>query len=462
MRAKHLLALSGAVAVAGLVSLSASPLATAEPLHVTFPGSFTAPPTVAQCEQQVGIPCYGPTQYEQAYDMNPLYAKGLTGAGKTIVVVDSFGSPTIQTDLQTFDQEFGIPDPPSFKIITPDGPIPAFDPNDTADDMSGWAIETSLDVEYAHAMAPGANILLVETPVAETEGVAGIPQIQEAENFVINHHLGDVITQSFAASEPTFPPGAILNLRSAYINAARNNVTVLGSSGDDGPTGADDVAGDALYPFRVNQWPSSDPLVTSVGGTQLTLDQDGNRLAPDQVWNDTFNPTVVGDTPSPAASSGGLSAVFGRPSYQDGVRAIVGSHRGTPDISMSAAVNGAALVQISFLGTSELELVGGTSEASPLFSGIVAVADQANDSDLGPLNEKLYRLGYGPFSGIDDVVGGNTNVQFTNVGTPVGTFSVPGFAASPGYDLATGLGTADGAKLVEQLAHAGIGRGHGF
>ena len=105
--------------------------------------------------------------------------------------------------------------------------------------MVGWAQETSLDVEYAHAMAPGANILLVETPVAETLGVHGFPQIVAAENYVIDHHLGDVITQSFAAPEPTFPNAAsMLALRSAYKNAAANGVTVLAGSGDAGPTGA--------------------------------------------------------------------------------------------------------------------------------------------------------------------------------------------------------------------------------
>ncbi len=178
-----------------------------------YPGHFAQPPTTAQCEQPppagAGIACYGPTQYEQAYDMNPLYHAGLTGAGKTIVLVDSFGSPTIQSDLQTFDQAYGLPAPPSFKIITPDGPVNQSDPA-----APGWGVETSLDVEYSHAMAPGANILLVETPVAETEGTVGFPEIVAAENYVIDHHLGDVISQSFGATEETFPSAGV-DLRAA-------------------------------------------------------------------------------------------------------------------------------------------------------------------------------------------------------------------------------------------------------
>jgi subtilase family serine protease len=389
--------------------------------------------------------------------MLPLYRQGLTGKGKTIVLVDSFGSPTIQDDLKTFDQQFGLPAPPSFNVIQPAGAVPPFDPTDTTDNMVGWAIETSLDVEYAHAMAPGANIVLAETPVAETEGVTGLPEMIEAENFVIKHHVADVISQSFGATEATFPNArSILNLRSAYFNALAHRVSVLGSSGDAGPTDYTTDLTD-LFPFRVNSWPSSDPLVTSVGGTQLHLDADGNRIAPDNVWNDTFNQNVVGATPSPAASGGGRSAVFGRPFYQNGVAGITGRSRGTPDISMSAAVDGAALVYHSFSGLNTgYSLIGGTSEASPLFSGVVAVADQAAHRDLGLLNPTLYGLGDRGRSGIDDVVGGNTTVSFTNPGPQFpGTFTVQGFKADRGYDLATGLGTADGQRLVSQLTRTG-------
>ena len=126
------------------------------------------------------------------------------------MLVDSFGSPTIKSDLSTFDQAYGLPAPPSFKIIQPAGKVPPFNPNNSG--QVNWGVETSLDVEYSHAMAPGANILLVETPVNETEGVQGFPQMMNAESYVINHHLGDVISQSFAATEETFPsPQSILS-----------------------------------------------------------------------------------------------------------------------------------------------------------------------------------------------------------------------------------------------------------
>ena len=123
-------------------------------------------------------------------------ARGRTPAGRP-----RRASPTIENDLAQFDSDFGLPAPPSLKIITPAGAPPPFDPND--DDMVGWAGETTLDVEWAHAIAPGANILLVETPVSETEGETGFPEIDESENLVIDHNLGAVISQSFGATEET-------------------------------------------------------------------------------------------------------------------------------------------------------------------------------------------------------------------------------------------------------------------
>ncbi len=376
--------------------------------------------------------------------MKPLYAVGLNGSGETIVIVDSFGSPTIRQDLHTFDQSFGLPDP-SLNIIQPDGMVPAWNPADHT--MTNWGVETSLDVEYAHTMAPGANILLVETPVAETEGAVGFPQIVEAENYVIDHNMGDVITQSFGATEETFPDAeSILQLRSAYKNAARHHVTVLASSGDTGVSNYQFNGAD-YYPFRVTAWPSTDPLVTSVGGTQLHLDEHGSRLAPDNVWNDQalFH--------APAAGSGGDSHVFSRPAFQDSVASIVGDSRGTPDVSLSAAVNGAALVYLGFPAADQPAgwyLIGGTSEASPLFSGVVAIADQAAGHRLGRLNGKLYKLGSGS-PGLTDITAGNNTVSYTlKTGK---TVTVPGYDAVPGYDMASGLGSPDGAALVSALAH---------
>jgi subtilase family serine protease len=449
LRTMGLLVTAGCLAAAGAftapLSSAHAGVVRAVPLAKRLSSArWAAPPTTADCLAQQGISCYDPSQLQTAYNLKPLYAKGLTGKGHTIVIVDSFGSPTAKADLQKFDKDFGLPDPPRFDIIQPAGKVPAFDPTDP--DMAGWGEETSLDLQWSHSIAPGANILLVETPVSETEGVTGFPEIVKAENYVVNHHLGDVISQSFGATEQTFPSKkSLLDLRSAFVNAAAHGITVLGSSGDAGPTDFQLNAED-LFTKRVNSWPSSDPLVTSVGGTQLHLDATGKRIAPDNVWNDT---ALLG---GPAASGGGRSSVFSRPSYQHSVASTVGSRRGTPDISMSAAVDGGVLVRIGFTGgdgiTPGYYIFGGTSEASPEFAGVVAIAAQRAHHPLGLINPKLYGLGTAS-AGIVDVTRGDNTVSFEQDGQ---TFTVKGFRAVRGYDLSTGLGTVDAAALTKELA----------
>jgi subtilase family serine protease len=441
------------IAVAALVGLQAA--APANPSTGRIPGLPAPVPNVvghvlavpavtpfptSQCLATLKISCYSPLQYRVAYDLNPLYRAGITGAGRTIVIVDSFGSPTIQNDLNVFDAQWGLPN--TTVQIEQFGVIPAFDPNDST--MAGWAEETTLDVEYAHAIAPGAHIVLAETAIAETEGTTGLPEMMNAEKTLIDKGVGDVITQSFGATENTFPGfdqgnySSLLNLRYAFTDAARHGVTVLASSGDEGATDAE-ADGSTLYPFPVNSWPSSDPLVTSLGGTQLALDDSGNRLSPDVVWNDGHG-----------AGGGGKSAVFSRPLFQIGVASVVGSHRGTPDISMSSAVNGGAWVYFSFLGTAApWHIFGGTSEASPVFSGIVAMADQVAHRRLGDINGGLYTLSALSQhtklpTGIVDVTSGNN------------TFGgVTGYPAGPGYDLSSGVGTIDANKFVRALALLG-------
>ncbi len=414
--------------------------------------AFQQPPTTAQCEQALHIACYAPFQFHRAYDVGPLYKKGLNGKGETIVIVDSYGYQFIRSELATFDKAFGLPAPPSFKIIQPAGPVPPYNPK-LRPMMVGWAQETSLDVEYSHAMAPGANILLVETPVPETLGVHGFPQIVQAENFVISHHLGTVISQSFGAPEAGFPnTGAIMQLRSAYKNAAANGVSVLASSGDGGATGPNTLTSqgfaNTFFLHRTVSWPATDPLVTALGGTQLHLTATGKHFEPDTVWNDTnlFN--------SPAASGGGLSVAFHRPAYQDTVAGAVGNSRGVPDISMSSAVDGAALVFLdanAAQGPAGFYLFGGTSEASPMFAGIVAIADQVAGHGLGLLNPALYKMEAAHDPGIVDVTAGTNTVTFPQGGS---VHTVRGFDAVSGYDLASGVGTIDAALFVPELVAA--------
>ncbi len=424
---------------AGAAVAHAAPSVHVKPFsagHVQV-ASRTSPLPTSQCEAQIGIACYSPIQMRAAYDIQPLYSAGITGKGRTILIVDSYGSPTIQNDLEAFDAQYGIPD--TTVEVVKYGNVPPFDPGDPT--MVGWAQETSLDVEYAHAIAPGAHIILAETPVAETEGVTGLPEMMNVEKQLIDSNRVDVITQSFGATENTFPGvdqgsfTSIENLRYAFKDALLHGTTVLASAGDAGATDYQ-ADGASLYDHPVNSWPSSDPLVTSLGGTQLHLDDNGARVSPDTVWNDGFG-----------ATGGGLSQVFDRPIYQIGVKNVVGSHRGTPDISMSAAVDGGAWVYYTFVApTSPWHIFGGTSESSPIFSGVVALADQAAGHRMGLLNAPLYLDGalqraLGSRTGLVDVTSGDNSFA-----------GVTGYPAKTGYDLSSGWGTVDVTKFVKALA----------
>jgi subtilase family serine protease len=374
-----------------------------------------------------------PGQLRAAYDTRPLLRRGIDGRGQTIVIIDPFGSPTIQRDLGVFDQQFGLPAPPSFRVISPAGPVPPF--HATAERM-GAAGETTLDVESAHLIAPGANILLVETPTAENEGATGFPQIVTAEDYVIRHHLGDVISQSFGATEQTFAsPAALRRLRGDYVLAGRPayRVTVLAATGDLGSAGQN-YRMTGVLPFPAVGWPATDPLVTAVGGTQLDLTADGTRRQPDVAW---------------PQGGGGRSTVFARPAYQQNVAALAGPHRSIPDISMTGSCR-SGLEAYGITGGSAGAAPGwfvacGTSLSSPLFAGIVALADQKAGHPLGLINPALYRMAAAHDRGIVDVRRGDNTYRS-------GSREIAGFAARPGYDLATGLGTVDAAYFVPELA----------
>ena len=437
----------------------AAPRAQAQASVIITPGvrhlkreSRQGPSTTAECEQSIQIACYNPVQIQQAYNLPSLYSHGITGKGATIVIVDPYGSPTIVSDLRDFDSTENVPNPPSLRIIRPAGKVPAFNPNNA--NMVGWASETTLDVEYAHTIAPGAKILLVETPGGGSAGTVSMPQIVTAEKYVVRHHLGDVISQSFTATEQAVGSAAIQSLRGAYLEAYSGHVTVLAGSGDSGVTGFESNQ-QSYYTYRVTSWPASDPLVTAVGGTRLDLDANGNRNSADTVWNETYSQTanqlVNGNNgPDPLAAGGGTSVIFGRPSYQNGVRGTVGSHRGVPDISMSAACTGAVNVYQSFGGQPPgWYALCGTSESTPLFAGIVALADQVAGHPLGLINPALYKLASEHAPGIVSVRSGNNTVSFRQGGR---RHTVGGFGARSGYNLATGLGTVNARYLVTELA----------
>ena len=390
--------------------------------------SSLLPPTDAECRIDTGIPCYSPQEIRNAYRLTALLDAGYTGAGQTIIIIDSFGSPTIQQDLSTFDAGYGLPAPPSFAVLAPLGTV-SFDPSNS--DQVGWAFETTLDVEWAHALAPGARIVLLTSPVSETEGVQGLPEFLQLEQYALDHHLGKIISQSWAATENTlFDPAGqqvIADFERFYLRAALENVTVLASSGDWGSANKDISYN--YYTFPTVNFPASSPLVTAVGGTTLYADTDGNYQS-ETVWNNGHG-----------ASGGGLSQYFFEPLYQyllpASVQKKLNHHRGIPDVAYNADPNTPILVYESFVQSSGYYIIGGTSEGAPQWAGIVADANQLAGHPLGFLNQRLYLL---RGKGFHDVTVGNNSFV-----------GVPGYNATPGWDLATGWGSPDVSTLLREL-----------
>jgi subtilase family serine protease len=366
--------------------------------------------------------CYGPDAIRAAYGVNSLLSAGFDGKGETIVIIEAFGSPTVEADLALFDSIFSVPAPPSITQIKMPG-TPAFDITD--DEQVGWAEETSLDVQWAHAIAPGAKIVVVAAKSSDDGDILA------AQNYAIDHRLGHVISESFGESELDVSRRTLRGFEKSYHEARERRMSVLVSAGDEGATNFD--ADGNLKPFRNVSYPASSPHVTGVGGTNLFFGTAG-KADP----NGTYQGEVVWNEENLGigATGGGVSARFREPNYQRealrSLRSTLNGFRGVPDVGYNAGVRGGVIVATTFFGVPAFFLVGGTSAGAPQWAGIVAIANQIADRPLGFLNRKLYFLGkVGALAALThDVTDGNNSFA-----------GVEGFEARVGYDLTTGWGT---------------------
>jgi hypothetical protein len=360
-----------------------------DPNDNLLPAQFTGP---------VG---YTPGQVRHAYGIDNITFNGGVvgdGSGQTIAIVDSYDQPNMASDLAAFDKTFGLPDPPSFTKLNEFGgtqlPIP--------DPGTGWSVEESLDVEWAHSIAPQASIVLVETNSPSdtdliTNGVATAAS------------LPGVVAVSMSFGNPFEDPSE-LTLDPTFLTPANHTpVTFLAATGDFGaPAG----------------YPAWSPNVVAVGGTTLFLDPGNNYLSEDG-W---------------AGSGGGYSLFENQPTYQATIEPGIGE-RTTPDVSFLADPNtGVAIYDSYDFGTgTPWEQIGGTSLACPCWAGLIAIADQgrqlANETPLDGLKDTLPKLYSLPGDDFHDVISGNN-----------------GFAAGPGYDLVTGIGTPVADRLIPHLA----------
>jgi subtilase family serine protease len=366
--------------------------------------------------------------------------EGFTGAGKTIVIIDAFQSPTIVNDLNVFNQVFGISSMnglggsadnrlPTFSIVAPDGLTP-FNPAN-ADEVS-WAGEITLDVEWAHAIAPGANIVLV---LSKSDADS---DILSAQKYAVGHRLGDVISQSFGELETCVDPIIAKQTHDVFIEATLKNITLFASSGDDGaalPTcdGTSFVKGVSS--------PAVDPLVVGVGGTILTAapvcptcSTPAGTYEGEVVWNESsFS----------AATGGGYSTLYNEPFYQ--LPVVRGGKRGVPDVAYNAAIIGGVLAvwSSSGLGANLAFRFGGTSAGSPQWAALLSIVDEEAGYDVGFINQGLYRIGLERNrheTSFHDITSGNNS-----------DYGITGFNAGPGWDPTTGWGSPNGPYLVNNL-----------
>ena len=454
------------------------------------------------------VHCYEPKDFLKAYGIDKLHEKGITGKGQVIILADSFGSPTMQADLDHFSDTFGLPHT-KIQFIYPNGTYV----NDLSDDDKvGWAGETTLDLEWAHAIAPDATLVNIITNTSETVGLAGFPDLFKGIQMAVAKYPGAIVSMSFGTGEPTFTPSDITDYLQGSFHkileqASAADITLLASTGDSGSTnlGADQAK---MIPYANASYPASDPLITAVGGTAL---ESGWTWTPqetaDDYWNCKLSPstTCKGDFLSSssddvssrmetvwkedwafAAGGGGVSTIFDAPEYQSALPASIlkttNGHRGIPDIALNAAINGGVEIYTSYKAPGSKDAgpswqnTGGTSCASPEMAGLIALAGQKASDDLGRavgigyLNPILYSLADSDFNDIISEQMGTAEVSIDNdsiffspalatkLPKNVPAVAVPGYFTAPGYDLATGLGTPKAEKFVLDVAQARVER----
>jgi hypothetical protein len=350
---------------------------------------------------------FTPAEIREAYELGLITANGVTGdgAGETIALVDAYNDPNILADAAAFSSNFDLPafntpGGPSLTVLNEDGGTSLTGvPNSSP---GGWDVEESLDVEWAHTVAPDANIILFEANSPENSDL--FTAVETAADYA------GVSAVSMSWGETEYS-GETAYDSDLLTPTGHQGVTFITSAGDSG---------------AIPQYPSVSPNVLSVGGTSLTINSNGS-YGGETAWSD---------------GGGGLSAYESQPSYQVGkLGTVITTQRATPDVSWLADPNTGVYVLDTWYTPGYLQ-VGGTSLAAPMWAGLISITNQIRASygfsTLNGLTQTLPTLYDLSSKDFNDIMTGNN-----------------GYPAGPGYDLATGLGTPIGPLLAPDLALLG-------
>jgi subtilase family serine protease len=409
---------SGSPSPAGAGPATASGSAAAAGPATTVPAGTSA---VSSCPVQTidQAPCYTPHQLRVAYGIQPLLDSGIDGRGETVTVLAPAPSAApgdagtdIRQDLEALNNMFGLP-AARIQIVTT-----------LAGSAAPWQadVEEVGDTEIVHAVAPAATLRVVLLPpgpnlfknaaTATADMIAGLRLAVSGT---------DVASISWSLGEHYFTPAQVAQMHSILLGAAAHRVTVIGSSGDNGALSDTDFG----KPVKEVSLPASDPLVLGVGGTTLTAKPSG-------AWA----------SETAFSAGGGFSHLYARPAYQEGVPGISAT-RGVPDVAADADQPGWPTV---FAG-GDIVTNYGTSNSAPLWGGLIALADQYAHHDLGFVNPAIYRIARSSsyHKAFHDITTGNNDAM-------IGTVTVTGYQAGPGWDPVTGWGSPNAQVLVPLLA----------